>query len=251
MAPPPEATLQPHIEYPDDDGLPTSDNSLQLRWILTIYGNLAAIYRPDANVFVGGNLLWYPVEGQPTIRTAPDVLVVFGRPNVRRGFYKQWEEEGIAPQVVFEVVSPGNRPDDMDRKHDFYDRYGVDEYYLYDPDELWLLGWQREAGRLQALVPMHDRVSRRLGIRFDMSGEELVIHGLDGRRFLTFEDLREQEEQARNLAEQERLARVQAQQRADQALQRAEQERQRADQERQRAEQLAERLRSLGIDPTE
>ncbi len=244
MALPPEAALQPHIEYPDDDGLPMSDNTLQLRWIVTIYGNLAAMFRLDANVFVAGNLLWYPVEGQPTIRTAPDVMVVFGRPNVRRGSYKQWEEEGIAPQVVFEIVSPGNRPEDMDRKLELYDRYGVEEYYLYDPDELWLLGWRREGDRLQALVPMHDRVSPRLGIRFDMSGEELVIHGPDGRRFLTFEELQEQEEQARLLAEQERLARLQVQQRADQ-------ERQRADQERQRAERLAERLRSLGIDPAE
>ena len=52
-------------------------------------------------------------------------MVVFGRPNNRRGSYKQWEEEGIAPQVVFEVVSPGNRPEDMDRKLELYDRYGV------------------------------------------------------------------------------------------------------------------------------
>jgi Uma2 family endonuclease len=244
MALPPETALQPRIEYPDDDGLPMSDNSLQFQWIVIIQTNLAAMYRHRADVFVGGNLLWYSVEGQPTIRTAPDVMVVFGRPKTRRGSYKQWEEDGIAPQVVFEILSPGNRPEDMDRKLEFYDRYGVEEYYVYAPDELWLLGWQRDEERLQALVPMHDRVSRRLGIRFDMSGAELVIYGPDGRRFLTLEEIQDQEEQARQLAEQERLARLQAQQRADQAQQRAEQE-------HRRAEKLAERLRSLGIDPTD
>lgn len=52
-------------------------------------------------------LLWYPVESHPEIRTAPDVLVVFGRPKGHRGSYKQWEEDNIPPQVVFEILSPG------------------------------------------------------------------------------------------------------------------------------------------------
>ena len=65
-------------------------------------------------MFVAGDLLWYPVEGKPSIRTAPDVMVVFGRPKGDRGSYKQWEEDGIAPQVVFEVLSPGNRAGEME-----------------------------------------------------------------------------------------------------------------------------------------
>jgi hypothetical protein len=32
-------------------------------------------------------------------------------------------------------------------------------------------------------------VSPRLGIRFDLSGPELVVYGPDGSRFLTFEEL--------------------------------------------------------------
>ena len=36
-------------------------------------------------------------------------MVVFGRPKGYRGSYRQWEEGGIAPQVVFEILSPGNR----------------------------------------------------------------------------------------------------------------------------------------------
>ena len=41
----------------------------------------------------------------------------------------QWREEGLAPQVVFEVRSPGNPPAEMKRKRLFYERYGVEEYY--------------------------------------------------------------------------------------------------------------------------
>ncbi|NEX15989.1 MAG: hypothetical protein C1943_04960 [Halochromatium sp.] len=29
---------------------------------------------------------------------APDLFVVFGRPKGRRGSYRQWEEDGIAPR---------------------------------------------------------------------------------------------------------------------------------------------------------
>ncbi len=74
--------------------------------------DLEAVFHADPEVFVAGNLLWYAVEGEPTIRTAPDVMVAFGRPKGRRGSYKQWEEANIAPQVVFEILSPGNRPEE-------------------------------------------------------------------------------------------------------------------------------------------
>ncbi len=87
-----------------------SDNTLQFEWIVTIKEGLEAVFRNDPQVFVAGDLLWYPVQGNPKIRTAPDVLVAFGRPKGYRGSYRQWEEGGIAPHVVFEVLSPGNRP---------------------------------------------------------------------------------------------------------------------------------------------
>jgi len=48
-------------------------------------------------------------------------MVAFGRPKGDRGSYQQWKE-GIAPQVVFEVRSPGNSQTEMDKKLVFYDR---------------------------------------------------------------------------------------------------------------------------------
>ncbi len=127
----------PEIDYPDDDGLPMSDNTLQNRWINTIQGGLDGLFRDDPEVFVAGNLLWYPVEGDNTTRLAPDAMVIFGRPKYdRRGSYRQWVEGGIAPQVVFEVLSPSNDAPEMANKLRFYDRFGVEEYYEYDPDRV-------------------------------------------------------------------------------------------------------------------
>ena len=128
------------IRYPDSDGKPMADNTLQFRWIVKLEGGLDVLFTEDPNVFVAGDLLWYPVMGSPEIRQAPDAMVVFGRPKGDRGSYKQWEEDNIAPQVVFEVLSPRNYRPEMRRKLQFYETYGVEEYYVYDPDKVILTG---------------------------------------------------------------------------------------------------------------
>ncbi len=219
---------QTDIVYPDSDGQPMADNTKQFRWIVLIQQNLESLFANDPNVFVAGDLLWYPVEGNNKIRNAPDALVVFGRPKGDRGSYQQWLEDNIAPQVVFEVLSPGNTQTEMNKKLLFYDRHGVEEYYLYDPDKNDLSGWFRQSERLDVIDPIEGWTSPRLGIRFDLSGAELQIIRPDGVAFTTLE-------QERQRAEQER--------------QRAEQERQRAEQAEQQAARLAEQLRAAGIDP--
>jgi len=214
---------RPTIVYPDSDGQPMSENTLQFEWIVTIEGGLAALFRDDPDVFVAGDLLWYPVEEEPTIRSAPDAMVVFGRPKGHRGWYKQWKENGIAPQVVFEVLSPGNRFGEMLRKFHFYERYGVEEYYLYDPVEGSLEGWVRAEGQLQQVPDTAGFESPLLKVLFEL-GEgpnNLKIINPDGQPFATYVQLVEQREAARR----------------------------RAEEQTQRADRLAARLRELGIEP--
>ena len=73
------------IVYPDSDGKPMADNTRQFRWITTIKSNLDWLFANNADVFVAGDLLWYPVEGDNKTRQAPDVMVAFGRPKGKRG----------------------------------------------------------------------------------------------------------------------------------------------------------------------
>ncbi|MBW4522341.1 MAG: Uma2 family endonuclease [Scytolyngbya sp. HA4215-MV1] len=204
MVSPPILNTPSEVIYPDRDGEPMADNTEQFQWIVVIKENLELLFANDPNVFVAGDLLWYPVEGNPKIRTAPDALVAFGRPKGRRGSYQQWREQGIAPQVVFEVLSPGNRKVEMDKKLLFYDRYGVEEYYLYGPDTNDLSGWLRADDYLDAIESLADWISPRLGIRFDLSGEVLRIYSPDGKPFLTHVEIGQQLEQARQQAEQEK-----------------------------------------------
>ena len=116
-----------NLIYPDSDGRPIADNTKQFRWIVTIKEGLDVLYRNDENVFVAGDLLWYPVEGRVDIRAAPDAMVVFGRPKGNRGSYMQWREENIAPQVIFEILSPNSAAQEINRKLKFYDNFGVQE----------------------------------------------------------------------------------------------------------------------------
>lgn len=219
------------VVYPDSDGEPMADNTEQFEWIQVLQGNLDALV-PD---FVAGDHLWYPVEGHPEIRVAPDVYVALGRPKGHRGSYKQWEEGGIPPRVVFEIQSPKNTFQQMMAKYRFYERYGVEEYYLYDPDRHQLNVWVRRAGELVPVSTEAGWTSPLLGVSFQLDGEELIVRGPDGERFKTFKEVRD------GLAA--------AKQAAAEAERRAEAERERAEAERQRAEALAARLRSLGIDP--
>ncbi|MGG6266410.1 Uma2 family endonuclease [Leptolyngbya sp. AN03gr2] len=216
------AEIKSDIIYPESDGKRMAENTQQFEWIVLIKKNLDLMFRDDPNVFVAGDLLWYPVEGKTNICTAPDAMVVFGRPKgdpmgvrgAKRGSYVQHREDNIPPQVVFEILSPTNTQPEMDQKLLFYNQYGVEEYYLYNPDRNQLRGWLRNEIFLQEVEDFSGYVSPRLGIRFDVTASPMELYRPNGEKFLSYDEL-------------------------DQQLQ----------QERLRAERLAERLRQLGVDP--
>ena len=225
----PTQTL-PEIIYPDSDGKPMSDNTKQFQLIVKIQGGIDALFKDNENVFVAGDLLWYPVEGDNKTRQAPDTMVVFGRPKGDRGSYKQWLEDNIAPQVVFEIISPGNRLGEMFKLFKFYENYGVEECYFYDLKDNELIGWLRSDGELNYIESMEGWVSPRLEIRFETASGDLEIYRPDGLKFLSYVELSRQMEQAQQQMEQEREEKKLVQEKAD---------------------RLSEKLREMGINPEE
>ncbi|MGK7931415.1 MAG: Uma2 family endonuclease [Microcystaceae cyanobacterium] len=209
-------TPKKDIIYPESDGKPMADNTLQFRWITTIKTNLDWLFAQDETVFIAGDLLWYPTEGDNRKSQAPDVMVIFGRPKGYRGSYQQWKEENIAPQVVFEILSPSNTQAEMNRKLLFYERHGVEEYYIYDPNKNELNGLIRGENGLEVIEKMNDWVSPRLKICFEIDDPELKLYHPNGDSFTSYTE-----------------------------------EKQRAEQEKQRAEKLANKLRELNINPDE
>ncbi|MEA5569503.1 Uma2 family endonuclease [Calothrix sp. UHCC 0171] len=205
------------IIYPESDGKPMADNTKQFRWIVTIKENLEILFASRDDVFIAGDLFWYPVKGNANIKQAPDTMVVFGRQKCDRGSYKQWEEGDIPPQVVFEILSPSNRTKEMTNKLLFYQRYGVEEYYIYDPDKNELIGLVGSGNELEVIDEIDGWISPRLGIRFQLTPDNLEIFSPSGQKFLTPVEMN----QLREL------------------------ETQRADREYQKREQLAAKLREL------
>jgi Uma2 family endonuclease len=247
-----QAVLEPDLEYPESDGKPLADNTIQFGLMMKIQGGIDALFANQA-VFVAGDLFWYPVEGS-LARQAPDVLVAFGRPKGDRGSYKQWQEDNIAPQVVFEILSPSNTRKEMAGKLKFYEKYGVEEYYLYDPSKNILKGWIRTGNILSAIVQTEGWISLRLGIRFETQMGALEIYKPNGDRFESFVELTQRAEQEAQRAQQEAQRAEQEAQRAQQEAQRAQQADQRAQQADQRAQQEVQaryaaisRLLALGL----
>ena len=189
--------------YPDSDGKPMADNTLQALWIIMLYDNLRGILDLAQN-FVAADHLWYPVEGDPKTRIAPDVMVVLGRPDGYRGSYKQWLEEGMAPQVVFEVLSPSNTAVEMMDKLRFYEKFGVEEFIILDPENGDFKAYIRKSDTLikenGVGIPW---TSPKLGVKFFLQGGELKASHKDGTPFKTFTELKMEKEAA--LAEIEKL----------------------------------------------
>jgi hypothetical protein len=200
-----------------------SDNTKLFQLIVKIQGGIDALFKDNENVFVAGDLLWYPVEGDNKTRQAHHTMVVFGRPKGDRGSYEQWLEDNIAPQVVFEIISPGNRLGEIFKLFKFYENSGVEEYYVYDPEDNELIGWLRSDGELNYIESMEGWVSPRLEIRFETASGDLEIYRPDGLKFLSYVELSRQMEQER---EEKELV-------------------------QQKADRLSEKLREMGINPEE
>jgi Uma2 family endonuclease len=229
-----------NILYPVDNGEPLSNDTEHLRWITFVKNGLEDWFGDRDDVFVAADLLWYPVEGRPDISRAPDVMVVLDHPAGERSSYRQWQEAGRPPQVVFEFLSASNTAAEMLGKLDFYSDHGCQEFYIYDYQRGTFRAHDRAANpnALTKCEPSDDNTwfSPLLDMTFGLSESgKLWIRRPDGKLLETQREIslraKELEQQAENLR------------------QRAEAERQRAETERRKADLLAARLREMGVDP--
>jgi Uma2 family endonuclease len=239
-----------YVFYPESDGEPVANNTQHYELISMTKDGLDTLFADRDDVFVAADLFWYPIKGEPKIVVAPDVMVALGRPPGPRRSYKQWEEDDTPFHVVFEFLSDANTPSEMAKKAMFFERHGVEEYYLYDMEKGDLQVFVRYAGELLPVeTDTNGWVSPRLSIRFEVEwnggrtgkGEPtLAIYYPDGTRFLTYAErvaAQHKAEQARTEAEQ---ARTEAEQARDKALADL-------DAEREAVRILQEKLRAAGI----
>jgi hypothetical protein len=118
----------------------------------------------------------------------------------------------------------------------FYERYDVQECYVFDPDTNDLQAFIRGKAALVPAHPGRDFVSPRLGIRFDRTGPQMVMRFPDGGPFFLSQELEPQLRAAQKRADDEHKRADDAQKRADDAKKRADEEQKRADDALKRAE---------------
>ncbi|NET09142.1 MAG: Uma2 family endonuclease [Merismopedia sp. SIO2A8] len=229
------------VLYPDSDGLPMAENTLQYKWIVRLASNLKYLLK-DQIAFVAGDLLWYPVKVNvpPVPCQAPDVFVALGRPDGDRRSYKQWEEDNVAPQVVFEILSSSNSAKEMTAKQAFYEKHGVLELYIYNPEsyEFWGLVRHSPDQEMVSIFPLKlPWISPLLGIRFELFEDGLSVFHPDGELFKEPGEFINERDQLQKERDQIRGERDQVQEERDQI--------------QDERDRLAAKLREMGIDPNQ
>jgi len=203
------------IEYPETDGKPMAETDLHRTLMAELIGQLQDFFQADPETYVSGNLLLYYVEGDPGKSTAPDVFVVRGVAKRERRTYKLWEE-GRVPQVVIELSSQATWGDDLQRKWRLFERLGVEEYFIFDPQYnfLWepLLAYRLVNGEYVQLEVQDRRVrSEVLDLELVDTGETLRLFDPHTGQFLpTRQELNAARQQAVATAFAEAQARQQA-----------------------------------------
>jgi Uma2 family endonuclease len=199
---------QQEIFYPESDERPMGETPLHRREIMDLIAALERRYREAADVYVGGDMLLYYVEGNPAACLCPDVFVTFGIPKLpERRSYFLWRE-GRPPSMVVEVTSEGSRREDQ-KKKDLYARLGVEEYFLDDPLgeylEPALQGFRLVRGRYEPIEPDEEGMllSRTTGLLLRRDGQGVRL--IDAK---TREPLLRIDEQDRALSEMKQALRA-------------------------------------------
>ena len=149
--------------FPESDGEPmaeTSANAIQmvdLQWTLqTLFDRQGRL----ETTTVGGNQMMYYNEHNGWEHISPDVYVIFDRPPLAPPSWKTWVE-GKFPDIVFEITSPSTQTQDLSTrprgKLTLYERLGVREYYVYDPQQEMVpsfYGFESRDGFLEPLAPL-------------------------------------------------------------------------------------------------
>ena len=123
--------------YPDSDGKPMAVSDLHRRILMRTLQVLDAHFEERPEVYVSGDILMYYVEGDPRQSVSPDVLVAFGLGKKSRRSYLVWKE-GKVPDFAMEFSSKSTYRNDLGRKMELYASLGIQDYFLYDAEGLYL-----------------------------------------------------------------------------------------------------------------
>jgi Uma2 family endonuclease len=258
----PDHPYLPHI--PTEDELPYSDGiPLESDWhVLQMILLRLALTRHWAGreFFVGGDMFVYYSEKRVFNADfrGPDLFVVLDVPVRRRKSWVVWQE-GKAPDLIIELMSPSTRELDRTLKKAVYqNELRVPEYVWFDPEFGELAGFSLQRGVYEPILPdPRGRICLPLldlalvkwsGVFEGIEASWIRWETLDG---ILLPTPTEDAEQAGREAAEARSQAAEARRQLAAARQERTDAERLADEERLRAERMAARLRALGVDPEE
>ncbi len=129
-------------ELPCEDGIPMESNWHRLQMNLLI-DTIERGFEGRSDYFAGGNMFIYfsALQARNQDFRGPDFFVVQGCERRDRDSWVVWEEDGLLPDVIVELMSPSTKREDTGRKRDVYERVmRVPQYFYYDPATRTLTG---------------------------------------------------------------------------------------------------------------
>ena len=149
------------VYYPETDGTEMGQNSIHFWLINNLAQMLELFFAWRKDVFVTGDIMLYYEEGEPKRFVAPDIMICFGVSNNPRRVYELWKEK-VPPSIIFEIASGSSWEKDISRKLALYERIGVSEYYIYDPERNYLpnplLAYHLKDGEYEPVEAKNNRV---------------------------------------------------------------------------------------------
>ena len=149
-------------EMPSLEDLPEDDNvPMESSWHRDAMNFLIELIRSHmegrTDFYAGGNMFIHfsATQVRNNDFRGPDVFFVKGVDGTRlRKFWAVWLEEGRYPDVIVELLSPCTAKQDRTTKKAVYEKiFQTRNYFIYDPDERRLEGWQLINGQYVPLVP--------------------------------------------------------------------------------------------------
>lgn len=237
-------------DLPDTDGMPMDDENhgIQARNYL-IEPLKRWLTESNIQAFVGGNSFVYYGYNVMTRKPqclGPDFYVVMGGQTREQSKWVVWEEGGLMPSLVVELVYPSTEARDRGEKFLIYrDILKTQDYFLFNTDTKRLEGFHLQNGVYitasfirQGAPSVGDSWIRCQGIDLWIGIVDGWLRWYDPKTQRLIDTDHERAVSEKGRADEERR-------RADQEAQRADEEKRRADEERRRADEAEAELRAL------
>ncbi len=232
---PPEDVIFPSGEFYSDE--PPLETDLHLRQIILLLQCLDWQWQNRNDFYAAGNLTIYYSERRRKSEDfrGPDFFVVLGTERKPRRSWVVWQEDGLYPNIIIELLSKSTATVDRGLKKQIYqDTFRTPEYFWFDPESLEFAGFCLISGTYQPIEPNAQgwMWSQQLELYLGIHEQKLRFFSADESLVPTPEEVAI--EQTQLVQTQTQLVQTQTQL---------------AQQQAQRAEILAAKLRELGIDP--